>query len=282
MNEHRTIKQVFKSKPTLEGAGVHLKRAFGYWEAPQLDPFLLLDDFHSANPADYMSGFTWHPHRGIETVTYMLHGEIEHGDNLGNKGVIASGDVQWMSAGSGIVHQEMPLKSKTQLWGLQLWVNLPAARKMSAPQYREIKRSQIPGIEYSDGVRMKIIAGKIGDTRGPAQDIAVDPEYLDIQISPYQKLAYCIKKGYTVFAYVLDGQVFFDYKSTEVMSPESLILYKDGEQIQITARHTPLHFLLISGLPIGEPVAWRGPIVMNTNEELQLAFQEYHDGTFIK
>ena len=181
---NRKIDNILKGKPTLEGAGVHLKRAFGYNEVPELDPFLLLDDFHSDNPDDYIAGFPWHPHRGIETVTYMLEGRVEHGDSMGNKGVILPGDVQWMTAGSGIIHQEMPKGDNGHMWGFQLWVNLPSTHKMMEPRYREVKKSQIPEVTIDKNVTIRIICGEFGNTKGPVQDIVVDPEYLDITMAP--------------------------------------------------------------------------------------------------
>jgi len=300
MKKIRSIKKVMKSKPTLEGAGVHLKRAFGNQHVPQLDPFLLLDDFHSSNPQQYLNGFPWHPHRGIETITYMLQGRVEHGDSMGNQGVIGPGDVQWMTAGSGIIHQEMPKGSADgSMWGLQLWANLPAANKMMGPRYRGITSDQIPEITLEAGVRIKIICGKIGKTRGAVQDVVIDPEYLDVTIPAGAGFQHHTHPGYTVFAYVLEGKGYFeperdpyhydiegnnyfDFKRDCLMGTENLIIYDDGEEIFITAENESVHFLLISGKPIKEPVAWYGPIVMNTREELQIAFEEYQQGTFLK
>ncbi|CAG0962599.1 MAG: pirin family protein [Candidatus Methanoperedens sp.] len=279
---NRKIESISKSKPTLEGAGVHLKRAFGYNEVPELDPFLLLDDFHSDNPADYIAGFPWHPHRGIETVTYMLEGMVEHGDSMGNKGVILPGDVQWMTAGSGIIHQEMPKGHNGHMWGFQLWVNLPSTHKMMEPRYREVKNSLIPEITIDKNVKIKIICGESGNTKGPVQDIVVDPEYLDITMAPGAEFEHGIKRGYRVFAYVIKGSGFFDADKKKSISNEHLIIFKDGDNIKITAGDRSLRFLLVSGKPIGEPVAWAGPIVMNTQEELDIAFEEYRKGRFIK
>jgi len=300
MSNFRKIRKISKSRPTLEGAGVHLKRAFGFQQVPLLDPFLLLDDFHSDKPSDYIKGFPWHPHRGIETITYVLLGKVEHGDSMGNKGVIQSGDVQWMTAGSGIIHQEMPKGQKEGfMWGFQLWANLPASHKMMDPRYRDVKSNQIPEIPLGKGVKVKIICGEVNGVKGPVQDIIIDPEYLDITVPAKSDFTYSVKKGYTVFAYVLDGEGYFDkerdsyayeveganyfdFKRDCLIAPESLVIYDDGEEVGISTEKKPVRFLLISGKPIKEPVAWYGPIVMNTQEELRVAFEEYQNGTFIK
>jgi redox-sensitive bicupin YhaK (pirin superfamily) len=284
MSTFRAMKRVFSGKPTIEGAGVRLKRAFGYHEVPLFDPFLLLDDFHSDNPADYLAGFPWHPHRGIETVTYVLHGSVRHGDSIGNSGVIQSGDVQWMTAGSGIIHQEMPEQANGNLlWGLQLWVNLPASHKMMPPRYRDVSNAQIPEVTLQDGVAVKIICGTVAGVKGPAQDIIADPEYLDVTVPAGTAFEYPVKDGYTVFAYVLEGQGYFDQQKTQLIQPEQLVLFdKSGDTVAMLTETDSLRLLLISGKPIGEPVAWYGPIVMNTQAELQQAFEEYSNGTFIK
>ncbi|MFX1315522.1 MAG: pirin family protein [Promethearchaeota archaeon] len=279
----RKVKLTLKSRPTMEGAGVRLKRAFGYAD-PSLDPFLLLDDFHSDNPDDYVAGFPWHPHRGIETITYMLHGKIEHGDSLGNGGVIEAGDVQWMTAGSGIIHQEMPKLNKNDpvLSGFQLWANLPSSHKMMEPRYREIKKKDIPEIKIDKNTNVKIICGKFNGIKGPVQDIITDPEYLDITIKPNSEFKHKIKRGNNVFAYIIEGEGYFDTNKDKLLGSETLVIYMDGDEIIISTRIKPIRFLLISGKPIRESVAWRGPIVMNTEEELRLAFEEYQNGTFIK
>jgi redox-sensitive bicupin YhaK (pirin superfamily) len=301
MRDARKIKKIWKSRPTIEGAGVHLKRAFGFHEVPQLDPFLLLDDFHSSNPPEYLPGFPWHPHRGIETITYVLHGEVKHGDSMGNQGTICSGDVQWMTAGSGIIHQEMPKGTASGLMGgFQLWANLPASHKMMDPRYRDVKRAQIPEVKMNSGARVKIICGKVNGTAGPVKDIVIDPEYLDVTIPPRTTFAHPMKIGHTVFAYVVEGKGYFDqernsYKHEVIganyfdlqrnclITPEQLVLYeRAGERVMVTTEDSSVRFLLISGKPIGEPVAWYGPIVMNTQEELRIAFEEYKQGTFIK
>ena len=275
------IKRVARSRPTIEGAGVHLNRAFGYHD-PSLDPFLLLDDFHSDNPKDYVAGFPWHPHRGIETITYMLHGEVRHGDSMGNKGVIRAGDVQWMTAGSGIIHEEMPQQTNRLLWGFQLWANLPASHKMMDPRYREVKRDEIPEVSLNNGGTARVICGEIGGVRGPVRDIVTDPEYLDVTVQPEQEFHHEVKEGHNVFAYVIEGEAYFGSGAKELIGQEQLVIFENGGAIRIKTSRRPVRFLLISGKPIGEPVAWYGPIVMNTEEELRIAFEEYHKGTFIK
>ena len=279
----RKVKLTLKSRPTIEGAGVRLKRAFGYADS-SLDPFLLLDDFHSDNPRDYIAGFPWHPHRGIETITYMLHGKIEHGDSLGNGGVIESGDVQWMTAGNGIIHQEMPKKAKKSLlWGFQLWANLPASHKMMNPRYRDVKKDEIPEIFVNDDtVKIRIISGEVSGVKGPVQDIITEPEYLDITINPHSEFIHSVKRGHNVIAYIIEGKGYFDQDREKSAGVENLVIFKDGDEVNISTDDEKVRFLLISGKPIGEPVAWRGPIVMNTEEELRIAFEEYQNGTFIK
>ena len=283
----RRIRKVSKSQPTIEGAGVHLKRAFGYQQVPELDPFLLLDDFHSDNPDEYIKGFPWHPHRGIETITYVLYGKVEHGDSMGNKGIIDSGDVQWMTAGSGIIHQEMPKGQEDGLmWGFQLWTNLPASHKMMDPRYRDVKQDQIPEIELDDGVKVKIICGEINGLKGPVQDIVIDPEYLDITVPPKSSFTHSVKRGHKAFAYVIEGEAYCDEdrgsNAFGMVGAESLVIFDDGDEVVISTEDGAVRALFVSGKPIGEPVAWHGPIVMNTQEELRIAFEEYEKGTFIK
>jgi len=283
MSKIREVRVTLKSRPTIEGAGVRLKRAFGDAD-PSLDPFLLLDDFHSDNPNDYMAGFPWHPHRGIETITYMIHGRIEHGDSMKNSGVIGAGDVQWMTAGSGIIHQEMPKKNENDpyLAGFQLWANLPASHKMMDPRYRDITKDQIPEVVVNDKVKVKIICGEINGVKGPVQDIITDPEYLDVSIEPNSKFKHSIVNTHNAFAYVIEGEAIFDPNKDAIVGAEYLVIFREGDEVLIQTRDTSVRFLLISGKPIGEPVAWRGPIVMNTEEELRIAFNEYNKGTFIK
>ncbi len=284
MDKIRKIKVTLKSRPTFEGAGVRLKRAFGYTDE-SLDPFLLLDDFHSDDPRDYIAGFPWHPHRGIETITYMLHGKVEHGDSLGNGGVIEAGDVQWMTAGSGIIHQEMPKKDKnnTLLWGFQLWANLPASHKMMEPRYRGLRKDEIPEVALNDNkTKIKIISGQLNGIKGPVQDIITDPEYLDITIEPNSEFTHPIKEGYNAFAYTIEGEGYFDDDKKELVKNETLVIFREGDKVNISTDKKKVRFLLVSGKPLREKVAWRGPIVMNTEEELRIAFQEYQNGTFIK
>jgi len=285
---------VWKSKPTLEGAGVHLRRAFGYEEVPKLDPFLLLDAFKSENPEDYKAGFPWHPHRGIETITYVLDGEVEHRDSLGNGGLISSGDVQWMTAGGGIVHQEMPKGDRGgQMWGFQLWANLPAKDKLMDPRYQEIKQPEIPTVKTADGATIRIISGELGGVRGPVRHIVSDPEFLDVSLPAGKSFTHNVAQGHTVFAYVIEGKGTFGdpLEQRNRMNPnqeksyhcesDTLVLYGKGDTIRINTDSDPTRFLLVSGRPLGEAVAWRGPIVMNTQDELITAFEEYRRGTFL-
>jgi redox-sensitive bicupin YhaK (pirin superfamily) len=283
MSPVRKIRKAFKSKPTIEGAGVHLKRVFGNSEVPLFDPFLLLDDFRSDDPDLYIKGFPWHPHRGIETITYVLTGDVEHGDSLGNKGIISSGDVQWMTAGSGIIHQEMPKGDGTgKMYGFQLWANLPSQDKMMDPRYRDIKSEQIPAVKLSNGVTVRIIAGEVSGTKGPVQDIVIDPEYIDVTIPPHSEFRHPTKKGHTVFAYTIDGQGYFSKERDPLVDNGTIVLFDNGDEVMAFTEDHNMRFLLISGKPIGEPVAWYGPIVMNTQDELNVAFEEYREGTFIK
>ena len=295
MPKNRTIAAVIKSRPTLEGAGVHLRRVFGFGKTALFDPFLLLDDFRSDTPAHYLKGFPWHPHRGIETITYMLDGAVEHGDSLGNSGIISSGDVQWMTAGSGIVHQEMPRGDQQgRMGGFQLWANLPAAQKMTPPRYRDVTVDQIPEMGLENGSTIRIICGNAYGKQGPVQDIFIEPSYLDIRISGGQVFTHPTRQGHTVFAYIIHGQGFFGTETIRLQTQASeagaadmipngtLVLYEDGDQITVSTGQDEVRFLLISGKPLKEPVAWQGPIVMNTREELRIAFEEYEAGTFIK
>lgn len=295
MPENRRIDHIINSQPTLEGAGVHLKRVFGFGNTDLFDPFLLLDDFRSNNPAHYQKGFPWHPHRGIETITYVIDGQVEHGDSLGNSGVIFSGDIQWMTAGSGIIHQEMPQGDENgRMGGFQLWANLPAREKMTPPRYRDVTNEQIPQVVLENGTTIRIICGEAYGKRGPVEDIFIDPSYLDIQISAGQVFKHSTPLGHTVFAYVIEGQGLFESENdldghggqdtgrSDMISNETLVLFTDGDQVVVSTKQEALRFLLISGKPIREPVAWQGPIVMNTQEELRLAFEEYQAGTFIK
>jgi redox-sensitive bicupin YhaK (pirin superfamily) len=278
----REIETILKSRPTIEGAGVHLNRAFGYNEVPMLDPFLLLDDFGSNNPRDYILGFPWHPHRGIETVTYVLDGEVNHEDSIGNAGTIGSGDVQWMTAGSGIIHQEMPQQYTGYMRGLQLWVNLPKSEKMMHPRYRDVRSDTIPEVRVGDGTKVKIISGELEGVRGPVRDIVVDIEYLDVSMEPGIDFTHPTKRGHKAFAFVVDGEGRFEQDSNELIGRGHVVLYGDGEEVGIMSGDNRARFLLISGEPLDEPVAWYGPIVMNTDEDLKIAFDEYRKGTFLK
>ncbi|HZU98168.1 MAG TPA: pirin family protein [Planctomycetota bacterium] len=296
----RKIAKVWKSEPTIEGAGVHLRRAFGFGTTNEFDPFLLLDHMQSGEPKDYVKGFPWHPHRGMETITYVLDGEVEHGDSMGNEGLIKSGDVQWMTAGSGIVHQEMPQGSKKgDFWGFQLWANLPRKDKMMDPRYQEVKAKTIPSVKTEDGATVRVISGEVAGTRGPVTGIVTDPEYLDVSVPAGKTFTHAVKPDHTVFAYVIEGEGYFDDgrdafgrdetpgSAYEVdrscaCGTHSLILFGPGRSIEVTTDKKPVRFLLVSGKPIKEPVAWYGPIVMNTQDELRTAFEEFQRGTFVK
>jgi redox-sensitive bicupin YhaK (pirin superfamily) len=300
MSKTRKIQKVIKSKPTLEGAGVHLKRVFGFSDVPLFDPFLLLDDFRSDNPEHYIKGFPWHPHRGIETITYVLRGDVEHGDSMGNKGIISSGDTQWMTAGSGIIHQEMPKGDADGVMeGFQLWANLPRSHKMMVPRYRDIKKAQVPEVTIENGTKIKIICGAVRGKEGPVRNIIIDPEYLDVAVPPHCEFVHPTKEGHTVFAYVINGKGlfcnekdpfaydvegvnYFDMQREPFVHNGMLVLFTDGNRISVATQGEAVRFLLISGKPLDEPVAWYGPIVMNTEDELRIAFEEYRNGTFIK
>jgi len=283
MIETRKIHSISMSQSTMEGAGVHLQRAFGFHDEGQFDPFLLLDDFRSDNPAFYLKGFPWHPHRGIETITYVLEGDVEHSDSLGNRGVISSGDVQWMTAGSGIIHQEMPKSGEQgRMGGFQLWANLPRAQKMMDPRYRDVKNNEIPEVTLEGGVKVRVICGEAGGVKGPVQDIIIDPEYLDISLPAGSRFEHPTQRGHNVFAYVIGGGGHFSAAEEPLVNNGNLVLFEDGDLVQASSAAEGLRFLLISGKPIREPVAWAGPIVMNTEEELETAFEEYRNGTFIK
>lgn len=280
--EQRRVILVKSGRLTYDGAGVRLSRVFTYNDDHRFDPFLLLDHFGSSNPLDYLAGFPWHPHRGIETVTYMLQGRIEHGDSLGNSGVIRAGDVQWMSAGSGIIHQEMPKQADGVLEGFQLWVNLPKTLKMSTPTYRGLRSTDIPAFSTPEGGKIRVIAGKYRGAEGPVRGIPVDPTYLDVSLPPSTGFNLQVKKGYTAFAYVVTGSGRFD-RTSGLLREGQVGLY-DVSETQILVRAGPggLRFLLMCGRPVGEPVAWWGPIVMNTEEDISLALTELKHGTFIK
>ena len=279
----RSVAREFHGVDTVEGAGVKLRRMFGNSEVPLLDPFLLLDNFRSTDPADYVAGFPWHPHRGIETVTYMLDGRVEHGDSLGNEGAIEAGDVQWMSSGSGILHQEMPQRKEGLLEGFQLWVNLPAAQKMSTPTYRGLRAPEIPTVRGADGSTVKVVAGSFGSVEGPVKGLSVDPTYLDIDLPAGTTFRHPVARGYTAFAYPLAGTGRLDAASPAgTLALRRAALLGDGDRVEVRAGEEGLRFLLVAGRPLREPVAWYGPIVMNRPEELEQAVRELRRGDFIK
>jgi quercetin 2,3-dioxygenase len=283
MTSYRRVRKVVQSVATMEGAGVHLHRAIGIGEPEEYDPFLLLDDFRSDHRSEYIKGFPWHPHRGMETITYVLRGEVEHRDSLGSGGVIGEGDVQWMTAGSGIVHQEMPKGSPDgAMYGFQLWCNLPAASKMMEPRYRGITADEIPTVIDAGGATVKVVAGTVGNVKGPVQDVVSQPEYLDVSLPAGKTFTHPTPRGHTVFAYVFEGNGRFEPKAARLIANRHLVAFDDGDAVSVTAEAEPVRFLLISGKPIGEPIAWAGPIVMNTEEELRTAYAELDDGTFIK
>ena len=280
--EIRNVEKIWAGRRTVDGAGVKLLRIFSNAEAHILDPFLLLDNFGSDNPDDYIAGFPWHPHRGIETVTYMMNGLVEHADSLGNAGSIRTGEVQWMTAGSGIIHQEMPKKTPGRSMGFQLWVNLPAKQKMCAPKYRDVKAADIPVVEIAKGVKAKVICGKAGSESGPVHDLAVDVEYLDVEMQPKSEMVRKAKSSHTAFAYVYEGKGYFGAGSAPAGEGQ-LLLFGKGEAVSAKAADgAVLKFILATGEPLREGIAWGGPIVMNTEAELQQAFQELSAGTFIK
>lgn len=282
MRSIRTIDAVFTVQETLEGAGVRLHRGFGPAEVPRFDPFLLFDDFSSTNPADYLAGFPWHPHRGIETVTYVLDGSVRHRDSLGNEGVITRGDIQWMTAGSGIIHEEMP-EGTGALRGFQLWVNLPKAHKMTTPRYQDLVGRTAPEVALGEYAHAKVIAGAIDGATGLIEDIAAQPLYVDISLEAERSLTVPVTDGDTVFLYVLDGALGAGSDEVVRYAQGMIVLFgRDGDAVSVRAGGNGARFLLVSGTPLGETVAWRGPIVMNTNDELRTAFTELDEGTFIK
>jgi quercetin 2,3-dioxygenase len=278
----RRLDEVLAASPTLEGAGVRLKRAFGDRQLPRLDPFLLLDDFHSDEPADYIAGFPWHPHRGMETVTYVLDWRVEHGDSLGNRGNSHPGDIQWMTAGSGIVHQEMPKGREGRMAGLQLWVNLPRRDKMMDPRYQEIRSEDVPSVQAARGVQARVLAGRLHGVSGPVQDLRVKAEYFDVAMEPGAVLQHSVPAHHTAFAYTISGAAAFDGDSKDEIDAEHLAIYKPGGAVEIRASSKGARFLLISGEPVKEPIAWWGPIVMNDRREIEAAIEEFQSGTFVK
>jgi redox-sensitive bicupin YhaK (pirin superfamily) len=296
----RPIKRIVQAQPTLEGAGVKLRRAFGFGNTSDFDPFLLLDDFRNDNPGDYLAGFPWHPHRGIETITYVLAGNVEHRDSLGNRGSLGAGDVQWMTAGSGILHQEMPQGDPSgRMHGFQLWANLPSSLKMSTPRYQDIAAKDIPETIDDDGTRVRVVVGDYHGQAGPVQGVAADPRYLDVWVPPGKQKRLAVEVSRHAFAYVFEGSGTFrdaseprgvltedvgggDALRRSTTGNRSLVLFDRGDEVVVQAGDEGIRFLLVSGKPLQEPVAWHGPIVMNTEEELRRAYSELRNGTFIK
>ena len=291
----RPVKQVIHPKPTLEGAGVRLQRGFGFGNTNEFDPFLLFDDFRNDNPADYLAGFPWHPHRGIETITYVLTGTVDHGDSLGNRGSLGAGDIQWMTAGSGIMHQEMPKGDQQgRMHGFQLWANLPAALKMTKPRYQDVPAKDVPEVTDDDGTKARIVCGEFWGQKGPVEGVAADPRYLDISVPPRTRRVLPVESSRHAFAYVFAGSGTFRDASApravrnELMNDQydlsnrSLVLFDSGDEIVVESGDEGIRFLLVSGQPIEEPVAWYGPIVMNTQTELRQAMRELQLGTFIR
>jgi redox-sensitive bicupin YhaK (pirin superfamily) len=272
----RTVARTFTGQETLDGAGVRLRRVFGFREVQQLDPFLLFDAFGSEDPNEYLAGFPWHPHRGIETVTYMLEGSVRHGDSLGNSGVIGPGDLQWMTAGGGIIHEEMPQRSPHGVRGFQLWVNLPASHKLTAPRYRDVLAADVP-LARVPGAAVRVLCGRFGASEGPLSGIVRQPTYLDVTLEGGAALDLEAPVGETAFAYVFDGEA-----TEPVARAGTCVLFGEGDGVRVAAGAAGARFVFVRGRPLREPIAWRGPIVMNTDEELEQAFREYRAGTFVK
>jgi redox-sensitive bicupin YhaK (pirin superfamily) len=296
----RAVQSITQAQPALEGAGVHLRRAFGFGNTDEFDPFLLFDDFRNERPEDYLAGFPWHPHRGIETITYVLAGAVSHGDSLGNRGTLGAGDVQWMTAGRGILHQEMPRgDERGRMHGFQLWANLPSSMKMTAPRYQDVNAKEIPEVTEDDGTTIRVVCGEFWGKRGPVDGIAADPRYLDVWVPPGKRKVLAVETSRHAFAYVFEGSGTFRDASAprevrtervtasgaalpEETGNRSLVLFDNGDEVVVQAGAAGIRFLLVSGKPLGEPVAWRGPIVMNTDAELRQAYAELRDGTFIQ
>ena len=291
----RPVKQIIHPKATLEGAGVRLQRGFGFGDTTQFDPFLLFDDFRNDNPADYLAGFPWHPHRGIETITYVLTGTVEHGDSLGNRGRLGAGDIQWMTAGRGIMHQEMPKGDQQgRMHGFQLWANLPASLKMTMPRYQDVAAKDVPDVTDDDGTTVRVVCGEFWGKKGPVEGVAADPRYLDVSVPPRTRRTLAVESSRHAFAYVFAGSGTFrdasaprpvrnELKEGEYdLGNRSLVLFDSGDEIVVESGGEGIRFLLVSGQPIEEPVAWYGPIVMNTQAELRQAMRELQLGTFIK
>ena len=296
----RAVKRIVESQPTVEGAGVKLRRAFGFGETAETDPFLLFDDFRNERPADYLAGFPWHPHRGIETITYVLSGSVAHGDSLGNRGTLGAGDIQWMTAGRGILHQEMPQGDATgRMHGFQLWANLPRSLKLTAPRYQDVPAAAIPEVTDDDGTRVRIVCGTFWGRTGPVDGVAAEPSYVDVWVPAGTRKTFAVDTRRNAFAYVFEGDGMFRDASPprgvltdqpgpvervqrETTGDRSLVLFDSGDEVTVQAGEHGIRFLLVSGKPIEEPVAWYGPIVMNTEDELRQAWRELQDGTFIR
>jgi quercetin 2,3-dioxygenase len=297
----RPVKRISQSTPTMEGAGVKLRRVFGFGDPSEFDPFLMMDDFRGDRPSDYIAGFPWHPHRGIETITYVLAGTVDHGDSLGNRGALGAGDVQWMTAGSGILHQEMPKgDAQGRMHGFQLWANLPSSLKMTNPRYQDIPGLAIPEVVDDDGTSVKVICGDFWGKRGPVDGIAAEPRYLDVWVPPNKRKTLAVETYRQAFAYIFEGSGSFSGASEpfgvlhekEVdgeellvrsqVSNRHLVVFDSGDEVTVQAGEQGICFLLVSGRPIKEPVAWHGPIVMNTQAEIRQAVAELGNGTFIK
>jgi redox-sensitive bicupin YhaK (pirin superfamily) len=281
MSDKPTVIRVFASVPTVEGAGVNLQRAFGNAEADFMDPFLLLDQFRSDDPRDYILGFPWHPHRGLETVSYLLAGKVRHQDSLGNKGVISPGELQWMSAGSGIIHEEMPEQYEGHMHGYQLWINLPAKLKMSEPKYQGIRADEVKRIHRPDGAEVAVISGEFDGMTGPVHDVAAQPEYFDVTLPRGATFAHPIGEGIMAFIFVISGQLTVEGYPQKIDAGYTAVL-ADGMMTKISAAGDSAQFLFASGRPLREPIAWFGPMVMNTAEEIRTAIREFHQGSFIK
>jgi redox-sensitive bicupin YhaK (pirin superfamily) len=296
----RPVRRIVQSQPTIEGAGVKLRRAFGFGDTAETDPFLLLDDFRNERPADYVAGFPWHPHRGIETITYVLAGTVAHGDSLGNSGTLGAGDIQWMTAGRGILHQEMPQGDpQGRMHGFQLWANLPSSLKMTAPRYQDVPGGAIPEVVDDDGTRVRVVCGEFWGKRGPIDGVAADPSYLDVWVPPGRRKTLPMDTRRNAFAYVFEGSGTFrdaaepigvlveqpgpiEIVAREPVGDRSLVMFGSGDEITVQAGEAGIRFLLVSGKPLEEPVAWAGPIVMNTKEQLRQAYAELQAGTFIE
>ena len=282
--QHRKISRIIEPRPVTEGAGVKLIRSIATSELDHVDPFLLFDHFGSKDPADYIKGFPMHPHRGIETVTYMISGHVNHKDSIGNSGCITDGDVQWMTSGGGIMHEEMPQPHEDEMIGFQLWVNLPARLKMTRPRYQNITSDQIPEVQREDGVKIRVIAGEVDGVRGPVKEIVAEPTYLDISIPPGNTFLQRVKSGHAAFAYIFEGAGFFEAEKPQTDTPIAgprMVVFGNGDQVSARSSDQGMRFLLVSGKPLNEPIARYGPFVMNTQQEIEQALEDLRKGKFI-